>query len=136
MAAASCAGVGVTSCAGAVVAGEAMKTGLAVGAWLRRSGVAVMIRITGWGVGAWPKGRLHPAGSQQGEALIDLGDRELEPELRRLVHDLEQQLVAVHPLVRALLERQQLLHVEVALVVGARLPRQDRAVERRLPDLM
>ena len=52
------------------------------------------------------------------------------------MHDLEQQLVAVDPLVRALLEREQLLGVEVALVVAARLARQDGAVQRRLEGLL
>ena len=46
-----------------------------------------------------------------------------------LVDDLEEQLVAVHPLVGALLEREQLLGVEVALVVARRRARQDRRVE-------
>ena len=58
--------------------------------------------------------------------------RELEPELGGLVHDLEQQLVAVDPLVGALLERQQLLRVQIALVVAARLARQHRAIQRWL----
>ena len=57
---------------------------------------------------------------------------ELEPELGGLVHDLEQQLVAVDPLVRALLEGQQLLGVEIALVVAARLARQHGAIQRWL----
>jgi hypothetical protein len=50
--------------------------------------------------------------------------------------DLEQQLVPVHPLVRPLLQREQLLGVEVALVVGSRRPGQHRPVERRLPGLL
>ena len=52
---------------------------------------------------------------------------ELEPELRRLVRHLEEQLVAVHPFGGAFLEREQLLRVQVALVVGGR-----GALENRL----
>src|SRR3954470_17557016 len=44
--------------------------------------------------------------------------RELEPELGGLVYDLEQQLVAMDPLIRPFLKREQLLGVEIALVVG------------------
>ena len=55
--------------------------------------------------------------------LLDVARRELQPELRRLMDDLEEELVAVHPLARALLEPEQLFGVEVALVVGrARRP--------------
>ena len=50
---------------------------------------------------------------------------ELQPELGRLVDGLEQQLVAVRPLVGPLLERQQLVRAQVALVV-ARTPRRRR----------
>ena len=42
-----------------------------------------------------------------------------------LVDDLEEQLVAVYPLARPLLEREQLLGVEVALVVARRRTRED-----------
>ena len=52
------------------------------------------------------------------------------------MHDLEQQLVAVDPLVGAFLERQQLLGVQIALVVAARLARQDRTVQRRLEGVL
>ena len=41
------------------------------------------------------------AGRDQPRRLLDLVRGELEPELRRLVHRLEEQLVAVHPLVGA-----------------------------------
>ena len=52
------------------------------------------------------------------------------------MHDLEQELVAVHPLLGAFLEREQLLGVEIALVVGARLAREDGTVERRLEGVL
>ena len=61
---------------------------------------------------------------------------QLEPELGRLVHDLEQQLVAVHPLAGALLQPEQLFRVEVPLVVAPGLAGQDGTVERRLPGLL
>ena len=51
---------------------------------------------------------------------------ELEPELGGLVRDLEEELVAVHPLVRPLLEREQLFRVQVALVVRRRSALQNR----------
>ena len=38
--------------------------------------------------------------------LLDLVPRVLQPELRRLVHGLEEQLVAMHPFVGALLQRE------------------------------
>ena len=40
--------------------------------------------------------------------------------------DLEEQLVAVNPVVRPLLEGQQLLGVQVPLVIGRRVPREQR----------
>ena len=61
---------------------------------------------------------------------------QLEPELGRLVHDLEQQLVAVHPLAGALLQPEQLFRVEVPLVVAPGLAGQDGTVQRRLPGLL
>ena len=57
---------------------------------------------------------------------LHLGRRQLQPQLGRLVDGLEEQLVAVHPLVGALLEREELVGAEVALVVALRLARQDR----------
>jgi hypothetical protein len=42
---------------------------------------------------------------EQARRLLDLVPRELQPQLRRLVHGLEEELVAVDLLVRALLER-------------------------------
>ena len=45
------------------------------------------------------------------------------------MHDLEQELVAVHPLVRALLQREQGVRVDVALVVRRCVAREDRRVE-------
>ena len=65
--------------------------------------------------------------ADQARRLGDLGRRELEPELRGLVDRLEQQLVAVRPFLGRLLEREQLVGAEVALVVGAA-----RALEHRL----
>ena len=61
---------------------------------------------------------------------------ELEPELGRLVHDLEQQLVAMDPLVGGLLKREQLLGVQIALVVRAGLAGKDGPVEGRLEGLL
>src|SRR5579862_4956350 len=43
----------------------------------------------------------------QPTGLLGLVPGELQPDLRRLVHRLEQELVAVHPLVRLLLQREQ-----------------------------
>src|SRR5207253_4865107 len=54
---------------------------------------------------------------------------ELEPELRGLVHRLEQQLVGVDLLFRRLLQRKQLVRPQVALVVRRPLPGQDRLGE-------
>ena len=56
---------------------------------------------------------------------LRLEDRELQPELGRLVHGLEQQLVAVHHLGGRLLQREQLVGAQVALVVGRPRPGQD-----------
>src|SRR5262249_16545208 len=61
--------------------------------------------------------------------LLDLVPRQLQPDLRRLVDRLEQQLVAVHPLVGSLLERKQRVRAEIALVVGPALARQHRLCE-------
>ena len=51
---------------------------------------------------------------------------QLQPELGGLVRHLEEQLVPVHPLVRALLQREQLHGVQVPLVIGAGRAREDR----------
>ena len=77
-------------------------------------------------VGARRSSRSRPARSRAATSarrLLDLDPCELQPQLRRLVHGLEQQLVAVHPFVRRLLQREQLVRAEIALVVGpARRP--------------
>jgi hypothetical protein len=52
------------------------------------------------------------------------------------VHDLEQELVTVDPLLGAFLERQQLLRVQIALVVTARLAGQHRPIQRWLEDFL
>ena len=49
---------------------------------------------------------------------LGVAPRELEPELGRLMHGLEEQLVAVNPLVGLLLESEQADRVQVALVVA------------------
>src|SRR4029077_12057317 len=59
--------------------------------------------------------------------LLDLLERQLEPQLRGLVHGLEQQLVAVDPLLGRLLERQQLVGAQVPLVVAGPGSGQDGA---------
>src|SRR6476660_6160529 len=62
----------------------------------------------------------------QPRRLLDLHPRVLEPELRRLMDGLEEELVAVHPLVRRLLEREQFVGTEITLVVARALTGQDR----------
>jgi hypothetical protein len=57
---------------------------------------------------------------------FDLPAPVLQPELRRLVHGLEEQLVAVRHLLRCPLQRQQFVGAQVALVVAAAVPRKDR----------
>src|SRR5262249_60025892 len=57
---------------------------------------------------------------------LDLRRRELQPELRRLVHGLEEELVGMRALLGRLLQGEQLVRAQVALVVGCALPRQDR----------
>ena len=71
----------------------------------------------------------HVAALDEPRRLVHVARRELQPQLRRLVHDLEQELVAVDPFVRALLEREQLLGVQVPLVVARRIAGEDRRVE-------
>ena len=70
--------------------------------------------------------------ADQARRLRDLGDRELQPELGGLVDGLEEELVAVGPLVRRLLKREQLVGAQVALVVGAALAGQHGLGELRL----
>ena len=93
-----------------------------------------------------PHAHARPAEETQRSTDVPLADEsrgragvvpgELEPELGRLVDDLEQQLVPVHPLLGALLEGKELVGVEVALVVAPRPTLEDRTVERRLPGLL
>jgi hypothetical protein len=64
--------------------------------------------------------RGHPVGR-----LGDLGDGELQPQLGRLVDGLEQELVAMRPLVGTLLEREQLVGAQVPLVVARSRARED-----------
>ena len=67
--------------------------------------------------------RLAP---RPGERALDLEGGELQPQLRRLVHGREQQLVAMAHLGRRLLQREQLVRPEVALVVARAPAGQDR----------
>src|SRR5581483_6608095 len=62
-----------------------------------------------------------------GRRDLDLLGRELQPELGRLVRDLEEELVVVGPLVGSLLERDQLVGSQVALVVARPGAREDRS---------
>ncbi len=77
----------------------------------------------------------------QPHGLVGVVPAELQPELRALMRHLEEELVAMDPVVRALLEREELVGVQVALVVGARGTRKDRlrevlSVGRRLLGLV
>ena len=56
---------------------------------------------------------------------LRVAPRELQPELRRLVDGLEEQLVAMDPLVGLLLEREQSDRVQVPLVVAFALALED-----------
>src|SRR5437870_2835327 len=49
---------------------------------------------------------------------LDFRRPELQPELGRLVHGLEEELVRMRPLLRRFLQRKQLVRAEIALVVG------------------
>ena len=62
----------------------------------------------------------------QPRRLLCLDPRVLQPELRRLVHGLEEELVPVRPLRRALLQREQLIRAQIALVVAAAGAGEDR----------
>jgi hypothetical protein len=62
----------------------------------------------------------------QARRFLGLDPRMLQPELRRLVDGLEEELVTVRPLVRPLLERKQLVGAQVALVVAAAGAGKDR----------
>src|SRR6185503_5166392 len=74
------------------------------------------------------RGLLDVALLDEPRRLLDVARGELQPELRRLVDDLEEELVAVHPLVRPLLQCQQLVRPDVSLVVARRVAREDRGV--------
>src|ERR1035441_994139 len=58
------------------------------------------------------------AALHQPGGLRDLGARELQPQLGGLVDGREQQFVAVSPVLRRLLQRQQLVGAQIALVVA------------------
>src|SRR5580765_4495297 len=58
--------------------------------------------------------------------LLGLDPGVLQPELGGLMDGLEEQLIAVSPLVRALLQREQLVGSQIALVVARRRAGQDR----------
>jgi hypothetical protein len=72
-----------------------------------------------------PDRRRAVAVTQARGRALDLEARELEPELRGLMHRLEQELVAVNLFLRRLLQREQLVGAEVPLVVTPALPGQD-----------
>ena len=78
------------------------------------------------GAAKQPKRGSELAGAQMFRRARDLRRPELEPELRGLVHGLEQELVGVRALFRRLLQRQQLVRAQVALVVRRALAGQDR----------
>jgi hypothetical protein len=65
-------------------------------------------------------------GDDEAGRLLDLVPGQLQPDLRGLVHRLEEQLVAVDPLVGRFLEREELLGAQVPLVVARRVAREDR----------
>src|SRR3954453_11698068 len=73
-----------------------------------------------------PQRRSELAALDQAGRLLDLVPGKLQPELGSLVDGLEEELVAVGPLALALLQRQQLLRAQVALVVARRRPLEDR----------
>jgi hypothetical protein len=66
------------------------------------------------------------AGPDQLGRLSGLRPGELQPQLGRLVDSLEEQLVPVRRFLGRLLELQQLVGAQVALVVAAAAPREDR----------
>jgi hypothetical protein len=72
-----------------------------------------------------PERRGNLAVLQMARRGLDVVPRELQPELGRLVDGLEEELVAVHPLVRRLLQREQLVGVQVPLVVARGTARED-----------
>ena len=70
------------------------------------------------------KGRLRVALLNQPHRLGSVAGAELQPELGGLVRDLKEQLVPVHPLAGALLEREETLGIQIALVVRKRSTRE------------
>ena len=58
--------------------------------------------------------------------LLDLGPGQLQPQLGGLVDGLEEELVAVRPLLRRLLQGEQLVGAQVALVVARGVALEDR----------
>jgi len=66
------------------------------------------------------KGAPQVALLDQSRGLLGVRPAQLEPELRGLVRDLEEELVAVHPLARRLLKREELVRIQVPLVVRGR----------------
>src|SRR5437868_14520860 len=69
------------------------------------------------------------AGLEQPGRLFGLVPRELEPELGGLVHGLEEQLVPVRLLLGGLLQSQQLVGAQIALVVAGALAAEDGLAE-------
>ena len=66
-----------------------------------------------------PHRRRTASSATQRRRALDLEAGELQPQLRRLVDGLEQVLVVMRDLVRRLLQRQQLVGAQVALVVAS-----------------
>ena len=73
--------------------------------------------------------RAELAGTHVRRRARHLGRAELEPELRRLVHGLKEQLVGMRLLLRRLLQREQIVGPEITLVVRRPFPGQDRLGE-------
>jgi hypothetical protein len=74
-----------------------------------------------------PDRRAEVAVAKPRRRRVDLGRGELQPQLGRLVRDLEEQLVVVGALVLRLLQREQLVGAEIALVVARAGAREDGA---------
>ena len=76
-----------------------------------------------------PLGRVVARLAHELRRARDLGAGVLEPQLRRLVHGLEEQLVPVHPFLGRLLEREELVRAQVPLVVRGAVAGEDRLRE-------
>src|SRR5262249_23690258 len=74
-----------------------------------------------------PDRRTEVAVADLGSRRLDLRRAELQPQLGRLVCDLEQELVVVVSFVLGLLQRKQLVGAEVPLVIARAGAREDRA---------